>query len=175
MKLDYNLAWRFLNDVCFEGELTHSKILCFKGSLWGHAGNLLVGAYHCDSSEILLHTGVHSAENPGGTLETLYHEMVHQYINEVLDATYDGADHGRLFHETYNIGLERLDRWLRRWSKARARRSPQPVQTATVRPVLGLREFRRSQRKRLSKVYDDARGCMLQSTFQAYPSTPVRR
>ena len=85
MKIDYNLAWRYINRVAFDDELCLAKIHAYKGTLYAHDGvHVLVGSYHLDSSEILLHTGSYVDAHDGGSLEALYHEMVHQYINEVL-------------------------------------------------------------------------------------------
>ena len=109
MKLDYNLMWRYLNDACFDGEMHHAKIHCFRGSLWGVQGQLLVGCYHPGSGEILLHVGTYKEDHRGGSLEALYHEMVHQYIDEVL-MDFEAADHGLLFKQVYRNGLEKLNK-----------------------------------------------------------------
>jgi len=107
-KIDYNLAWRFINEQCFDGELVNAAIHCFSGTIWGDKGQRLYGTYHISGNEILLHTGWYAHEHVEGPLETLYHEMVHQYIEQVLDASDDYADHGKLFWGLYYDGLERL-------------------------------------------------------------------
>lgn len=111
--IDYNLAWRYLNDVCFGGELAPPKILCYHATIWANMDSqkeILAGTYHIPSSEIMVHVGEYTDWNEGGPLETLYHEMVHQYINEVLDASKEGPDHGPLFKEIYESGLIELNR-----------------------------------------------------------------
>ena len=111
MKHDLNVAWRYINDVCFAGEMIKPKILAFQGSLWtNNKDELLVGAYHIGSGEILLHVGSYKDDHRGGVLEALYHEMVHQYIDEVLlDSQREYKDHGKLFHEVYREGLLKLN------------------------------------------------------------------
>jgi hypothetical protein len=110
-KLDYNLAWKYLNEVCFGEEMAPPKILCYHATIWGSDAHdeVLAGTYHIPSSEIMVHVGQYVDWNDGGALETLYHEMVHQYINEVLDASKENPDHGALFNEVYESGLVKLN------------------------------------------------------------------
>ncbi len=108
MRLDYNLAWRFLNEQAFDGELERAKIHVYKGVVCDHRGQMLVGAYHPDSGEILLHTGALVDIHAGGVLETLYHEMCHQYIEELHPD--DRTEHGPLFWEIYYDGIRKLER-----------------------------------------------------------------
>ena len=107
-KLDYNLAWRFFNEQCFDGELSSAKIHVYKGILYDNRGEPLVGCYHPNSGEILLHTGKMVEAHEGGVLEALYHEMVHQYIDEVYPG--NQTVHGALYWEIYNDGLRKLER-----------------------------------------------------------------
>jgi hypothetical protein len=110
LKLDLNLAWRYINEVAFDDELNPAKIHAFRGTLWGpDRDQVLVGAYHIDSGEILLHTGSWVDEHDGGVLEALYHEMVHQYIEEVL-LDQESSPHGKVYREVYNEGLEKICR-----------------------------------------------------------------
>ena len=114
MKPDLNLAWRILNEVCFDDELSSAKIHAFRSTIYGwKEAEVLIGAYHPDSSEILVHIGGYVNMHEGGILEALYHEMVHQYIEEVL-MDRDSAPHGKLFKDIYNNGLERLCRYTKR-------------------------------------------------------------
>lgn len=106
-KLDYNLAWRFLNETAFDSELSHAKIHVYKGLLFDDAGGLLMGCYHPNSGEILLHTGRAVEAHAGGALEALYHEMVHQYIDEVYPG--NKTEHGPLYREIYDDGLRKLE------------------------------------------------------------------
>lgn len=108
MRLDYNLAWRFLNEVAFGDELSHAKIHVYKGLLYDGSGGILMGCYHPNSGEILLHTGKAVEVHEGGVLEALYHEMVHQYIDEVYPG--NKTEHGPLYWDIYNDGLRELER-----------------------------------------------------------------
>ena len=110
-KMDYNLAWRFLNDYAFDGELSRASIHCYRGALYDHEGNILMGSYHPKSHEILLHTGSAVSLHEGGVLEALYHEMVHQYLEEVYPG--NRTIHGSLYWDTYYEGLRKLERRLR--------------------------------------------------------------
>ena len=109
MKYDLNVAWRYINDVCFGGEMAKPTILAFSGPLWSANKELLVGCYHPNSGEILLHVGSYGDHHEGGILESLYHEMVHQYIDEVLGDDGHYKDHGKVFWEVYGEGLRKLN------------------------------------------------------------------
>lgn len=106
--LDLNRAWDYLNKVAFGGQMTRPKIMAFRGCIESEVG-LLLGCYHLGSSELMIHVGsFHEHPKSKGILETLYHEMCHQFKHEILlDDT--GGDHGKVFKEIYLEGLRRLE------------------------------------------------------------------
>ena len=107
MRSDLNLAWRYLNEVAFDGELSHAKIHVYRGILYDDQGNPLAGCYHPNSGEILLHTGIMVDHHEGGVLEALYHEMVHQFIEECYWG--NKTIHGPLYWDVYNDGIRKIE------------------------------------------------------------------
>jgi len=110
MKMDLNVAWEILNQVCFEGELIRPRIFAYHTLIESpsekNARTYLMGAYqhgYCgDRNEIL----IWSKQPHPHKLETLYHEMVHQYLHEVLDE--HNAGHSALYTDIYWEGIRRL-------------------------------------------------------------------
>jgi hypothetical protein len=106
--MDLNNAWEYLNERAFDGCMRKPAIYAYHAGIW-HGKEPLAGCYHWpsggswDRSEIL----VSKRLNDMGMLETLFHEMCHQYIHEVL--LRPDVAHGKVFKEVYNEGLRRLN------------------------------------------------------------------
>ena len=117
--LNLNDAWEFLNDKAFNGEMVHPRILAHNIILGadldgGSEKEVLFGAYQDGGGsrgEILLLKKLKDEY----LLETLYHEMCHQFVYEVL--LNDKVQHGQMFNEIYKEGLQRLQKCLLRKSK----------------------------------------------------------
>lgn len=111
-------AWDFLNEAAFNGEMVRPKIMVWeklyykdrtaKGYKDGKKITVL-GAYTPSQNTIFLWW------KGGNKLETLYHEMVHQYVDEVLMR--DNVSHGPVFQEAYKDGLENIVKYLRKRNK----------------------------------------------------------
>lgn len=99
-------AWDYLNDVCFKGEMARPKIVVW-AELHGFENGKKIpldGAYSIETSKIWLRHGSRHL------LESLYHEMCHQFIGEILGDKYQ--KHGELFNEVYVKGIELLEKKL---------------------------------------------------------------
>jgi hypothetical protein len=95
-------AWDYMNDLLFNGEMARPKIVVWaklhmvvKGKRYD-----LRGAYDPKKHQIWL---LHGDKD---SLETMFHEMIHQYLAEVLGES--ETAHGALFWEVYNEKLELL-------------------------------------------------------------------
>ena len=95
-------AWDYLNEKAFGGEMVRPRFRVEYRLFLKHQGRkyLMYGAYFNGTIYI---SWLHDAESK---LETLFHEMCHQYICEILDEHWAG--HGKLFKEVYARGLEKL-------------------------------------------------------------------
>jgi hypothetical protein len=96
-------AWEYLNTKAFGGELAKPTIVVWEDLYLTSkkTRHKLHGAYDEKKAKIWL-----SHDDPQ-KLETLYHEMVHQFMFEVLgEEKFDS--HGEVFKSVYNKGLERL-------------------------------------------------------------------
>jgi hypothetical protein len=120
--LDLNAAWNYLNDAAFAGEMKKPCILAYRSLIFSHTerGNkaYLFGAYHPPQngvqgypSEILVFRRLTKEDQ----LETLYHEMCHQFCHEILGEPNTG--HGPLFWNIYNEGVIRLAKAKKKASK----------------------------------------------------------
>ena len=96
-------AWEYLNEKAFDSSLSKPTIAVW-AQLYATAKggkSALHGAYDDKKAKIwLLHNDEHK-------LETLYHEMCHQFMHEVLGEE-KFYTHGKVFKEVYQKGLERL-------------------------------------------------------------------
>lgn len=101
-------AWDFLNDAAFDGEMTRPKIV-----VWEHLycrdtkGRKvkLSGAYEPSTSRIFIWWKCKAA------LHTLYHEMVHQYAVEILEAD---IGHSPAYWELYDEGYEKINKYIKK-------------------------------------------------------------
>lgn len=103
-------AWDWLNDVAFHGELTKPKIEVWANLYQAYPNDKnkkyrLNGCFLPDSNKILLW---YKGE---AVLQTLYHEMVHQHMWEVVD---EYIGHGSEFWYEYGAGMERINKHLRK-------------------------------------------------------------
>lgn len=97
-------AWDYLNEVAFKGELTRPlfKVDSRLFSYIQDGKEPLYGGYDTSKRKIyLLWKDKHK-------LETLYHEMCHQFIHEFYGEK-KAYSHGKLFKEVYKKGLEMLE------------------------------------------------------------------
>lgn len=101
-------AWDYLNDHAFGGELVKPSIEVWE-NIWQQDENRkkyrLEGCYLPGTGTIILwYKGTH-------VLETLYHEMVHQYMHEVLGGK---TGHPPEYWEEYVEGFININKHLRR-------------------------------------------------------------
>jgi len=98
-------AWDYLNDRAFGGAMTRPKIAVQEELISIHKKEKfpLHGAYDEKKHKIWLN------HKSAGKLETLYHEMCHQYMHEVLEEE-KFWQHGKVFALVYKKGIEKLQR-----------------------------------------------------------------
>ena len=99
-------AWDFLNEHAFNDELVRPSLKVSYRIFQKSNGkrHQLLGAYgdSIQYGKTIFISHLHD-ENP---VESLFHEMVHQYQDEVLDSDY--TTHGKEFKEIYAEAQERL-------------------------------------------------------------------
>ena len=100
-------AWDYLNDKAFDGWMVRPRIL-----VWAQLEILsrgkkihLLGAYDNQKNTIWLRYG------EPDMVETLFHEMCHQFCWEVLGESHE--KHGEIFKSVYRKGLEKLNKELK--------------------------------------------------------------
>lgn len=96
-------AWDYLNDIAFDSEMTRPKIVVWDDLEIIRKGKKypLDGAYDPHKRKIWLYYG------DKNKLETLFHEMVHQFVYDILGDI--RSEHGKVFQEVYKEGLRRID------------------------------------------------------------------
>lgn len=102
-------AWDYLNDVCFDGEMIRPTFKVWLNLQMVTKGKKykLLGCYDKSPKEKKGIIWISYKHEDNSQLETLFHEMVHQYINEVLDDK-NYHHHGTLFWDIYYERMERL-------------------------------------------------------------------
>lgn len=97
-------VWEYLNAVAFRGEMTRPPIFLYeKIHMRVNRGWSPVEVHGAYDPTLGLYI---SKDDPAEVYETLYHEMCHQFIWEIL-GDYK-AGHGQLFKDVYNKGIELL-------------------------------------------------------------------
>ena len=161
MKLDLNVAWEILNDVCFDGELIRPRIYAYNTLIESPSTTkervFLLGAYQhgCDDhrNEILIWNRLGHLDK----LEALYHEMVHQYLHEVLEE--HGGGHPATYYEIYDEGVNKLCQYTKKGKAtsgaATVRSTKAPEQPLKQRPKVAQRTRMVTKERQVRSLGDE--------------------